>query len=1072
MPKKIWKVARIVLLIFVGIIAAAVIILYTQQKRLTAFAISELNKQFKGELTVESSNIAPFQNFPNISIALHGIRFYDNKSQKGQPLYQVEHLYAGFSLPDIFRNQYNVRRLLLKGGYLTLVRERNGQLNIAEAKNIRADTTQTADTASAPLAIDLRKMVIRDLRISFLDRATGQLTASDIKKITASFHTDSARLAIALETDMMLDFTSPADTTFFRHKHMLLDIGADLDKQKQLLHIAKGAIRLQDADFVLTGTANVSSRPEVDFRIKGDKPDMNLIAAFIPGDVRESLRPFRYDGHLYFDATVKGPVSNNQQPLINVSFGCTEGWALNTGADRKVDSLRFAGTYTNGAERSLKTSELRITDMRARPGKGIFAGNFVLRDFTDPHVLMQLRSELDLQFIGEFLGIPDLRHISGKVKLNMDLRELYDLDLPEQSLHQLKKGVQSELTVEDLTFRIPGYPHPVRNLDLHAEMRDGRIVLDSLRMQVAESDLRLSGSLSDLLAVLHAHKKPVTVTLNASSRKIALRDLFAHDTAKANRITEEVNGFNIGISLATTVQELRSPKPLPRGEFELKQLRASFRKYPHAFHNIGATLRIGDTSLTLRNFAGMIDSSDFQFSGKVNNYQLWLQNIKKGKTMVAFDFKSSRLAMADLLGPVSRKFVPKDYQREIASRVWLRAKADLRYDTTFRFAKIRIANISGALQQHNMKLDSISGGLMYGNHILKADTLKGVIGRSDFDVNFRYYTGDKPELKQKTNYLYFKSKFLDIDQLGNYTAALTENHDTTAAVKAPVNNKTAVNAAHASAFNIFTIPFSSFDLQMDIGRLKYNRLWMKDVTARMRMQEDHYIHIDTLGMQVAGGAMGVRGYFNGSNPDKIFLRSRIRVQDVDLEKMMIKLDHFGQDLVINKNIKGRLTGLIRSHVQVHPNLVPLINDSKAELDVEIRNGSLVDFAPMQAMAGYFKDKNLRLVRFDTLRNVLTFTNGVLDIPTMNINSSLGFMEISGKQSMDMKMEYYMRIPMKMVTQVGFQALFGKKQAEVDLDQVDAIEYRDRNKKTRFMSLKVTGTPDNFKVGLGKAKGRS
>jgi hypothetical protein len=57
----------------------------------------------------------------------------------------------------------------------------------------------------------------------------------------------------------------------------------------------------------------------------------------------------------------------------------------------------------------------------------------------------------------------------------------------------------------------------------------------------------------------------------------------------------------------------------------------------------------------------------------------------------------------------------------------------------------------------------------------------------------------------------------------------------------------------------------------------------------------------------------------------------------------------------------------------------------------------------------------------------------------------------------------------MVTQVGFQSLFGKKKEDVDPDQVDAIEYRDKDKKVRFMNIKVTGTPDNFKVGLGKSK---
>jgi hypothetical protein len=235
------------------------------------------------------------------------------------------------------------------------------------------------------------------------------------------------------------------------------------------------------------------------------------------------------------------------------------------------------------------------------------------------------------------------------------------------------------------------------------------------------------------------------------------------------------------------------------------------------------------------------------------------------------------------------------------------------------------------------------------------------------------------------------------------------------------------------------------------------------------MLPDQHFYIDTLGMNVAGGWVGMRGHFNGSDPKKIYFRSRIRFVDVDIEKMMIKLDNFGQDYTINKNIKGRLNGQIKSRLLVHPDLTPIINDSEAQLDVQIYNGSLIDFGPMQAMAGYFKDKNLRNVRFDTLRNKLTFKNGVLDIPSMNINSSLGFMEVSGKQYMDMKMEYYLRIPLKMVTQVGFKSLFGKKQEEIDPDQVDAIEYRDRDKKIRFMNIKVSGTPDKFKVGLGKAK---
>lgn len=120
------------------------------------------------------------------------------------------------------------------------------------------------------------------------------------------------------------------------------------------------------------------------------------------------------------------------------------------------------------------------------------------------------------------------------------------------------------------------------------------------------------------------------------------------------------------------------------------------------------------------------------------------------------------------------------------------------------------------------------------------------------------------------------------------------------------------------------------------------------------------------------------------------------------------------------------------------------------------------------MSSYFKDKNLKKVQFDTLQNKLDLKNGVLSIPAMTINSSLGFIEMEGTQSLDLKMDYLIRVPLKLVTQVGFRALFGgKNKEEVDPDQVDAIQYRDKNKRVRFLNLRIKGTPDKFDFSLGK-----
>ncbi len=687
--------------------------------------------------------------------------------------------------------------------------------------------------------------------------------------------------------------------------------------------------------------------------------------------------------------------------------------------------------------------------------------------------MMQVNSDLELEFIGAFLGIKDLQRITGHINLKMNFKELVDFSAPEKEISELTEGVQSELKVTNLSFRIPHYPYIVENLTLHADMKNGLVRLDTLSFKLGHSDFHLDGSLTDLPALFHQTEKPVVLTLHAHSSKMILQELLDSDTAlnleMKDEAKEEIHDFNIGLSLETSVYELQHPKPLPKGVFRVENFHAAFKNYPHVFHDFGGQLMINDTALLLKNLYGGIDSSDIRFSGRVTDYALWFEKVKRGRTQVAFDLKSQRLALQDLLGNTGKSYVPKDYRQEVGSGIWLRSKIDLRYDSVFQFANIKIGNISGSLQQHPIRLDSISGNIKFGtDNFVKIDTLKGRIGNSDFNLSMRLYAGKDTVRRKKENFLQFSSRLLDLDQLSNYlaTAEAAEQEEMVLAVAGPIQP----SSAHADAFNIFQIPFIDFNAAVRIDRLRYHHLGIKNLSTTLRMQSNQQLYLDTLSMDLAGGKIGAHAHFNGADPKKIYLRSRILMQDVNIEKLMLKADYLGQDYVINKNVRGTLSGRIKSYVQVHPDLTPLMDQSEAMVDVEIRNGALVNFAPMQAMSAYFGDKNLNMVRFDTLRNVLTLRNGVLTIPDMNINSSLGFMEVSGTQSLDMRMEYYVRIPLKLVSQVGFRKLFGKKQEEVNPDQVDAIEYRDKEKRVHFINLKVSGQPDDYKVGLGKAKG--
>jgi len=1095
--KRLLRFILIPLISLILLICIAVALLFSQQKRLVLMAVADLNERLPGELVVGGSEISIFQNFPYISIALNKVALYPSKDTTARPLFEAERLYTGFSLPDILKQKYRVKVISVKNGHIDLLQDTSGNLNIMQATRLIGIDTTTKNPHAANLDLDIKKLVLKNLDISFLDMRSRHHVASHLDRIQADFHDDSLQLRIDLKAALLFDYTSPGDTTLFRHRHLDTEIQLSYDKPTQLLHLPIGKLKLDNAQFNIAGTADLAHDNTVEFKFSGDKPDFRQLFAFAPASVADELKHFKYDGQLTFDGSIKGKLKGGEQPLIELHFSCANAWLHNTRANKKLDSLSFKGYYTNGVNHNLQTSELRLLDMRARPGEGIFKGNFVLRDFTDPKILMQINSDLELGFIGAFLGIKDLQRISGHIRLKMDLKELTDLSLPQKEIAELTEGVQSELTVTNLSFRIPSYPYLVEHLNAHANMKGGFVKLDTLSFTVGHSDFQLDGSLSDLPALFHHQEKPVALTLNAHSRLAVLHELLAKDSVERND-QEEIRDFNVGLSLQTSVSELRNPQPLPKGQLKIHDLYASFKKYPHDFHDFGGDLTINDTALLLRNLVGQIDSSDIRFSGKVVNYALWFEKVKRGKTTLGFDLKSHQLAIADVAGPGGQKYLPKDIYNEVGSNIWLRSKTELRYDSVFQFANIRIANISAAFQQHPYRLDSISGNIKFGtDNFLKIDTLKGKIGNSDFNLSMRLYTGKDTGRRKKENYLRFASNLFDADQLSSYAASVEQEEQTIAALDAPpvrqdpparqepsvrqdppapqdsmriiLTGNPATPSAHAQAFNIFQIPFIDFNAVVRIDHLRYHKLGIRNFSTTARMTANQQLFLDSLSMNIAGGAINASGQFDGSNPKKILLHTRINAEDVNIEKLLLKLDYLGQDYEINKNLQGSLSGQIETNMQVHPDLTPLMENTEARIDLEIVNGTLVNFGPMHAMSAYFKDKNLNMVRFDTLRNTLTFKNGTLSIPDMNINSSLGYMEISGQQSMDEHMEYYLRIPLKMVTQAGFHMLFGKKQEEVDPDQVDAIEYRDKEKKIRFMNLRIAGTPDDYKVSLGKAK---
>ena len=256
---------------------------------------------------------------------------------------------------------------------------------------------------------------------------------------------------------------------------------------------------------------------------------------------------------------------------------------------------------------------------------------------------------------------------------------------------------------------------------------------------------------------------------------------------------------------------------------------------------------------------------------------------------------------------------------------------------------------------------------------------------------------------------------------------------------------------------------------VDIGHFIYHRLDLQKIKADLRITQDHFVYVDTLSMNAAGGEFHMSGYFNGSDPKHIYLKPNLEVQNVNLDQLLFKFENFGQDVIVSENLHGQLSAKITGNIRVYPDFVPDLDQSEVHMDIVTVNGRLENYDYMLMLSDYFGDKDLSNVRFDTLKNHLDVKNGVLSIPNMTIESTLGHMDISGRQDMNDNIEYYMRIPWKLIKQGARNRIFGSKKNKEDSKGEDEIIELDPNKKVRYLNVKVMGTLDDFKVKMGKKK---
>ena len=404
---------------------------------------------------------------------------------------------------------------------------------------------------------------------------------------------------------------------------------------------------------------------------------------------------------------------------------------------------------------------------------------------------------------------------------------------------------------------------------------------------------------------------------------------------------------------------------------------------------------IENYSITFNNFYAQINKID-----SIVSKMIVLQNFKDPilKTNIHFGFSGKTLF--DLI-----KF--KEYS-EVGGNVGV----DLTYDgkLNYMFGKnSETPEMFGAIELNHLKLklnkvhfgfDDINGKIDYRRDSIRMTQLTVKSGKTDMQLS-------------GTAFHLFNSIFNDTTGL-----ELNINFNSTNFYFSDFNSAAPKNKKTVSKKKITVVQNSNFILPYDLkAKLKGK---VKNFYARNYHGNNIELDIDLTKKKVVivesmNSFGGLLSFTSNFVPVKntVYCSTNIHMKKFQVDKVFEAFNNFKQKILTSNNIKGIVSGDVRSFFIMSSGLEIDTSSLKINGDFTINKFELIKVEPLMILSKVgFDEKDLKRVTFDKINSSIVFKDNVLEIPRTLFVTNILYFYLDVVLQPDGETEFYILLPIK------------------------------------------------------------
>ena len=1020
--------------------------------------VNYLNEQQPGEVEMGKMYLIPFMNFPDVTLHLQEVEYYERELMTDttlEPILSLNEISVTLDLIKLIRGGIMVSEARLKDGFVHMQIYPDSVSNMERALGIRFGAPSEKDTSlTTPLAIDLDKIELVNVRARMDNLVTDEHIDLEVSQVESSFSYMAGQIQSSLEVDIYINTVKYQTVNGQIDKSINLKGSIILDPEAHMLKVEPSSLSVSGLNFETWGSVKLTDAPRIDLAFAATNEGLELLNFLFMGILDLEEIEQIGGGSIHLNGTVQGNIGGDELPVIRVNGDAVDlGFRIKT-VNRDVSGISFKLFATNGRKSDLSEGLIDVQSFSAQFPEGSIYGNFTASNIKSPELEVEVNCDVNLEGLEEMLSKDMVSSFSGLV----DVKGQISGSVNRESGSFLNDQGVLTASLEDVSFVVNHDSvsrDSIKHISGELVMHDTILGTDKLTLEFNGNQFDIGISTENLLLYLLDYNRSVTTGISISSERFDLASL-VQDTSISNIIGGEIQDFYFRAAATIEKADLDNfleYDTIPEMEISIDSFGVGLPLLAD-ISNVSAGFTFGPDSIELHHLGASIGESSFEFSGNIANYGAFSQADSGGVVALDFNLSSDMLRAVDLFTISNEFLLPQDYSTEhlkdfrIAGRLEAPV-AGLVYDSVSSDFLIDVEDLGWSFRYYPSKFKDFLIQIERKGDLLVIENFQGSIGENNMvlSASIGNFTDSLVENMYGSFEMY--SDLLDFNQLLNYQQPdeISEeaNLDSSGVRKPPKINE---------------MDFPNIDFTVNIDELHYGKQTIYGMNGMLRTSKERVLYLDHFVTSPEGrGTLELNGQLNVANPKQYVLSADMNLKGIDISDLNLELESGDTTYLLKDNFRGIVNARGLAEIFITPELKVDMPSSVAQFNLTVNDGALINFTPLQAAGKFLDNKDLNNVRFATVRNSFTLMDSRITIPLMNVESTVGQMLIEGEQGLDGSYLYLVRVPPKLARQAARSAMSEGSKDDGE-DQVSQMRRGD----FLVVTLWSNGTESDVKLG--------